>query len=45
MDGWLGGWVDRVMDGWINRRESWAAIGMNQSGRCCATAKAACRTQ
>ena len=32
MDG-LGGWVgDRLMDGWMNRRESWAAIATSNAG-------------
>ena len=32
MDGWLGGWVDRLMDGWMNRRESSAAIATSNAG-------------
>ena len=32
MDGWVDGWVDRLMDGWMNRRESWAAIGTSNAG-------------
>ena len=33
MDGWVDGWVDRLMDGWMNRRESWAAIGTKAGDR------------
>ena len=33
MVGWMGGWVDRLMDGWMNRRESWAAIGTKAGDR------------
>ena len=23
MDGWINGWMDRLMDGWMNGLDSW----------------------